>query len=421
MSDKLKVAGYVFDNMEGALDQAAFLARVDIPIAVIGARGTGKFYVASTVHREFAGDSGRMVAIDCREFRNREEASKRIRRALAGAEGNTIVFKSPHLMNNQAQLRLARQLSTRRLEGDAALAVPAGKFVGLFPDPLEKLVRAGELAGELASAFGGFPIEVPPIRSRKRAILRWAYKILGQESEDRGRDVKGFTDEAERAMLQHEWHGNLTEMRQRIVSALLRSEREWIGPVELDLIKGESQQADSLSGLDSYLDNLYRGATTEENFSPSAEDELNLAIARAVHDCLSEDEPVPLGIWLWDEVVIQVIDRYRGELPRAGDFLQTSSRNLSRWLPKIEERTSERAACDLCREAERLVLPWVREMPVPEEPLKDTVTGLLLPHLENLGAAFPIATRAAVLGVSVPTYNKQLKASGCAAQGGSDD
>ena len=119
MSDKLKVAGYVFDNMEGALDQAAFLARVDIPIAVIGARGTGKFYVASTVHREFAGESGSMIAIDCREFRNREEASQRIRRALAEAAGNTLVFKSPHLMNNQAQQRLAKQLTDYLIVAEA--------------------------------------------------------------------------------------------------------------------------------------------------------------------------------------------------------------------------------------------------------------------------------------------------------------
>ena len=42
--------GYVVDNMEGAVDQAAFLAKVDLPVAVIGARGTGKMYLARVVH-----------------------------------------------------------------------------------------------------------------------------------------------------------------------------------------------------------------------------------------------------------------------------------------------------------------------------------------------------------------------------------
>ncbi|MEM1112854.1 MAG: sigma 54-interacting transcriptional regulator [Pseudomonadota bacterium] len=409
MTAKQKASGYVFDNMEGALDQAAFLARVDIPIAVIGPRGTGKFYVASAVHGEFAGNDGRLLAIDCREFRNRSEANTRIREALAQAAGNTLVFKSPHLMNNQSQQRLAKQLSTRRLEGDNPHAVPTGRFIALFPDPLEQLMRSGELAPELASVFAGYPIYVPPIRFRKRAILRWANKILGQESEDRGLSVKGFTTEAERALLQHEWRGNLTEMRQRIASAIGREKNEWIGPVALDLIDEDVQQSNSPSGLGSYLNSLAPVDSDEPMHASGAVDELNLALARAVHACIHGAERLPLGVWLWDEVLLQSIQRYRGELPRAGEFLHTTSRNLSRWLPKIDARASERAASDVWREPQRLVLPWIREIALPEQPMKETVNALLLPHLEHLGRDFPVVERAAIMGVSVPTYQKMVK------------
>jgi GGDEF domain-containing protein len=44
------IAGYVTDNMEGAVDQAAFLGKLDTPVAIIGSAGTGKMYVARVFH-----------------------------------------------------------------------------------------------------------------------------------------------------------------------------------------------------------------------------------------------------------------------------------------------------------------------------------------------------------------------------------
>ncbi len=406
MSDGSGVQGYVSDNMEGALDQAAFLARVDIPVAVIGPRGTGKFYVASTIHREAGGEPGHIVAIDCREFRNREQAIRHISRELETAEGKTLVFKSPHLMNAAAQNRLARQLSTRRLE--SARYLPSARFVGLFPERLELLVRAGELTPELASAFAGFPIYVPPIRYRRRAILRWANKILGQES--RQQVLKGFSPDAEQAMMQHDWPGNITEMRQRIADAVSRASTGWITAADLDLFLAEPESPPQHPlGERPYLDILVDPDSRDERFNPSAEQELQLALGKALHGLIAEGGTLPLGTWLWDEVVLAAIDRYSGDLPRAGEFLVTSSRNLSRWQPKIGEREARRADSVHWREPRRLVPDWVREMPLQERPLRDLSLALLLPQVEHQGAALTLAQRAEIMGVSVPTYQKLKK------------
>ncbi len=97
-----KLDGYVLDNMEGAVDQAAFLARTDTPVAIIGARGTGKMYIARILHAQAGGVGGNLVAIDCREFRSREQANRRIRQALLAGAGKTLVFKSPHLLGAEA-------------------------------------------------------------------------------------------------------------------------------------------------------------------------------------------------------------------------------------------------------------------------------------------------------------------------------
>ena len=68
--------------------------------------------------------------------------------------------------------------------------------MALFPDRLSHLERFGGLEPALASAFAGFPIEVPPLKERRRAILRWAHKILAQEAASRDRRLRGFTPDA---------------------------------------------------------------------------------------------------------------------------------------------------------------------------------------------------------------------------------
>ena len=77
-----RIDGYVGDNMEGAIDQAVFLSRLDVPVAVIGPRGTGKLYVAKVIHQESGAEPEKMVAIDCREFRSRKDALNRIARGM---------------------------------------------------------------------------------------------------------------------------------------------------------------------------------------------------------------------------------------------------------------------------------------------------------------------------------------------------
>ena len=79
---------------------------------------------------------------------------------------------------------------------------------------------------------------MPPIKDRKQAVLRWAHKILGQEGVLRDRDMKGFTPDAEQAMLLYDWPGNISEMRQCIYDALEKTDKDWLTPVDLGLFNG---------------------------------------------------------------------------------------------------------------------------------------------------------------------------------------
>ncbi|MDO8860090.1 sigma 54-interacting transcriptional regulator [Haliea sp. E1-2-M8] len=403
-----KLEGYVLDNMEGAVDQAAFLARTETPVAIIGARGTGKMYIARILHTQAGGCADSLVAVDCREFRSRDDANRRIRQALLTGAGKTLVFKSPQLMSADAQLKLARQMATRLLaDTDTPTYLPAVRFVALFPETLQALVAQGLLQRKLASAFAAYPIRVPPMRHRQRAVLRWAHKILSQECASRSIVVKGFTPEAEQAMRQHPWHGNISEIRQRVVRALEQKPGgEWLTPVDLKLYLGDRATSGS---LEPPLQALAGQEFTSGGYSPSAWEELELALGERVNQLLLAQTPLPLGTWLEDEIVLAALVRYQGRHGPSAEFLQTSRRNIVRWLPVIAKRQSARDGSALWQEPARLVADWVRGLGSAGASPLLAGQELLLELLEAQREVATVELRAQLLGVSRPTYGRRLR------------
>ncbi len=408
------IEGYVVDNMEGAVDQAIFLAQLDVPVAIIGPAGTGKMYVARIIHEQSDSAGDMLVAIDCREFRSRTVAHKRIARELAQGEGKTLVFKSPHLMHAEVQLKLARQISSRTLaDVSPPRYLPRLKLIALFPEKLEVLIRRGHLVAPLASAFAGYPIHVPPIKDRKQAVLRWAHKILGQEGVIRDRDMKGFTPDAEQAMLLYDWPGNISEMRQCIHDALEKTDKDWLTPVDLGLFTGINPDgAPYLPEPKPFLSVATTQESEDDSYTPSAQEALHVVLGEAVHSLLELNVVKPLGTWLEDELVLAALDRYRGDLRQAAEFLHTKPRNISRWQPKIAARESDRNGSALWQKPRRLLREWVRETSYSDESPLTRLADNLMAHVNEQGGALGSAARARIMGVSTPTYLKRCREAG---------
>lgn len=404
------IEGYVVDNMEGAVDQAVFLAKLDVPVGIIGPAGTGKMYVARVIHEESGGLPDQLVQLDCREFRSRGAAAKAIARELARTEGHTLVFKSPHLMHAEAQVKLARQIATRtRADVSPPQYLSRMKLVALFPEKLEALMRRGELAQPLASVFAGYPIHVPAIKDRKQAVLRWAHKILGQEGLVRDRDMKGFTPDAERAMLNYDWPGNISEMRQVISDALDKTDKDWLTPVDLGLFKGISPDGEPYLPEPKAFLSLGEEAGDEEVYEPSSLEAVEVALGEAVHNALALNLLKPLGTWLEDDMVLAALDRYRGDVPRAAAFLHTKPRNISRWLPKIEEREEARNTSTLWQRPRRLLWDWVRESGQMEQSPLERMQATLMAQVNEQAGGLSAAKRARIMGVSTPTFLKRMR------------
>lgn len=396
-------AGYVLDNMEGAVDQARFLAATDMPLAIIGARGTGKLYLAKLYHQASGASPDALRLLDCRECRGRDESWRRLLEAMLAAPGQTLVLKSPQLLHPEVQKRLARLVATRRLPTqDGGDYLPPLRFAALFPASLTALVEAGELQARLASVFAGHPIHVPPLRARPQAILRWAGKILQQESARHGSRLQGYTPEAEQAMRRHQWHGNLSELRQRVVRAMeRRPEADWLSAADLQLYEGGRSAAPAT---------LWTLQTAADVLAPSAWEELQIALAELLQAIVAGDcDDLPLGQWLRDELLLASLARYAGVASQAARLVQTSPRNVQRWYPAARQRDVEREACVEWSETRRLIQDWVRGLGLEGESPLLRLESLLLSRLEACSDRLPMARRVGLLGVSRPTYQKRLR------------
>lgn len=394
---------YVLDNMEGAADQARFLARTQMPVAVVGPRGTGKLYVARLYHAATGAPVDALQVLDCREFRGRDDSWRRLLRGILSTPRQTLVFKSPQLLHSEVQRRLARLIATRRLsEGDAPGYLPPVRFMALFPADLPSLVAAGELDERLASVFAGYPILVPPLRARPQTILRWANKILAQEAGQRGLQVPGFRPEAAQAMRRHPWYGNLSELRQRVAHALdSRPGADWLSAADLQLYTGGRTAAPAV---------LWTLQPSEAAATPSAWEELQIALAELLQSLVQGDcNDLPLGQWLQDELVLAALSRYAGVASQAARLVQTAPRNVQRWYPAARQRDVQRAACAEWLDIGRLLRDWVRGLGLEGESPLLRLEALLLSQLETRAEQLPAARRAALLGVSRPTYLKRVR------------
>jgi len=401
--------GYVFDQMEGAVDTAVYLAPLDVPIAVIGPRGTGKGFVSRLIHETIGGQHEEFKFLDCREFKGRNSSIRTLSNSFQSKVFKTLVFKSPHLLQDDIQEKLARCIASRRLILKRPSAyLPNVKLVALFPLPIERLIREGLLIKSLASCFSGYPIIVPSLNQRGHAVLRWADKILIQESKTQNKNFKGFSPNAQKAMLCHSWTGNISELRHRIVDALKSSSRDWIMPIDLGLKEAKERDTPSSSDGAGLFEEIDRIIDNNAEFALSARQELELAIKNWCAN-LNAETIIPLGLWLHDELVLAAIARYKGNQPKAAAWLQVPSRNVRRWTTAIRERENERQAAQNASDHSRLIREWVREMPREGLPPAKMLERILLVELLQLESKFDLSCRARLMGVSMPTYRKKIK------------
>ncbi|PHZ84095.1 phage shock protein operon transcriptional activator [Paremcibacter congregatus] len=238
------------------MDQCSRAAKHDRPVLVIGERGTGKELIAARLHFLSPRWEKGFVQVNCAALPDNlleselfgHEAgaftganAKRIGRFEEAHQG-TLFLDEIATTSQSAQEKLLRVTeygtfqrigSNRTLETDVRL-------IGATNIDLPAAADRGEFRHDLLDRLALDVITLPPLRHRREDILLLAFQFgqrVAQELE--WMSFPGFSDEMTDALMQHDWPGNIRELKNVIERAVYHAEDEFspINVLEIDPFK----------------------------------------------------------------------------------------------------------------------------------------------------------------------------------------
>ena len=221
------------------------VADIDSSLLITGESGVGKEVAAKFVHQISTRADEPFVAVNCGAIPNDLIESQLFgheRGAFTSAQArhhgyverarNGILFldevgELPMLMQVKL-LRLIQERTFTRVGGETAIKTGA-RIICATNTNLEAAVAAGRFRQDLYYRINVIPVVIPPLRDRSDDILPLAHGFLRDFAKEFRRDVKGFTAEAEQALVNQPWPGNVRQLRNCIERAVALSQAPRIG------------------------------------------------------------------------------------------------------------------------------------------------------------------------------------------------
>ena len=240
-------------------------ASSDATVLVLGETGTGKELVARAIHRHSERARRPFVAVNCAAIPAElleSELFGHVRGAFTGAvqartgrfreaDGGTLFLDEIGDMTPPMQAKMLRALQDRAITpvgGSAAQHVDVRVIAATHRD-LTVLVREQKFREDLFYRLNVLRIELPPLRERGPDILLLAEHFLQRALPE---SPKKLSAAAAKALLEHEWPGNVREMENlmRSLSLTVRGPVMDRGDLRFEIDATRADSMDELLTLD---------------------------------------------------------------------------------------------------------------------------------------------------------------------------
>ncbi len=265
---------YGFDNIIGtnpnvqrAYVMAAQVAPTNATVLITGETGTGKEYLARTIHYQSGRASGPFVKVNCAalsesllesELFGHEKGSfthaisRHIGRFEVANKG-TIFLDEIGEVSLAVQTKLLRVLQEKQFErvgGSETLSVDVRVIAATNKDLLQAIDEK-EFREDLYYRLNVITLKLPPVRERGEDIEIFARHFLKIFADDTAKNVSDFTPEAIEELSNHNWPGNVRELENAVERAVILCNGTSIRPEHLMLnTNGKSAGSSSKSLLD---------------------------------------------------------------------------------------------------------------------------------------------------------------------------
>jgi two-component system response regulator HydG len=229
------VLGRIFPQLRRA-------AASDAPVLIFGEPGAGAEFAARAIHNLSHRAAHPFVVLDCADLSEPLiEAELVGMQAGSGAPRKMGVFEqagdgSVHLAEvgelpprgQEARLRLLDRHELVRLGANAPIAAHARCIASTSVD-LRARIPAGLFREELHSRLATEVLTLPALRERRDDISALAQHFLQQCCGHLPATARELSREAEMALREYTWPGNLRELREAVEEAALRARGQRIG------------------------------------------------------------------------------------------------------------------------------------------------------------------------------------------------
>ena len=237
------------DNLREIFQTAEKLgSNMNVSVIVEGENGVGKELLAKHIHYNSYSKKSPFVVIDCStlppELYDKElfgcESYVKVSTPNVARKGKlelvdegTIFFKNIDELPLEIQSRLFQVLKEKkfcRVDGLRDV-IFKGRVVVCCKTPLVQAVEEGTFSAELYNQLNIGTLQVPPLRERKDEITPLAKDFLDAAKSKYGEMLPlGFTPEALEFMREHEWSGNIRELKNSIERIVLMEDSRYIFP-----------------------------------------------------------------------------------------------------------------------------------------------------------------------------------------------
>jgi DNA-binding NtrC family response regulator len=227
------------------------VAPTEARVLITGSNGTGKEVLAREIHRRSLRRQSPMVSIDMGAipeslfeselFGHKKGAFTDAHTDREGkflvANGGTLFLDEIGNLSQQSQQKMLVALQNRSivpLGSDEAIAVDI-RLIAATNRDLFKMVGEGDFRQDLLYRINTIHIELPPLRQRKEDILPLAEIFLTRYANRYNKGELRFTEEAQQALKEYVWEGNIRELQHTVEKAVIMAENRDVDVEQLRL------------------------------------------------------------------------------------------------------------------------------------------------------------------------------------------
>ncbi len=227
-------------------------ASPDTSILIVGETGTGKELIAKAIHYRSPHFKGPIISVNCAAIPKELIESELFgyeKGAFSGADTSgkmglvekaadgTLFLDEVGDLSMAAQAKLLRFLEEGefyRIGGTEKHKVQP-RIVSATNRDLPEMIKDGKFREDLYYRLAVIKIEIPSLNQRPDDIIPIAQNFLVEFSQKFGKSFTGISSDAESALKDYHWTGNVRELKNIIERAVLMSEGPLLNTEGLEL------------------------------------------------------------------------------------------------------------------------------------------------------------------------------------------